>query len=162
MNYMHHSETYLREITMRKILVLIIVVLLAIGVTGGLLTLAFLGHIPLGEPRLRIEFYPPPSWHVRPGDSLEVSIGVANDAWLLAWAKDVRVIVLMPEGFTNPRTGTNECELNFFTLHGGDGLSNVLTITVSNDVAPGNYSITIRVTGENVSEQILTPQVIVS
>jgi len=156
------SQERILEMIMRKILVLVIVILLAIGVTGGLFTVAFFGHIPLGEPRLRIEFYPPPPWQVRPGDSLEVSIGVSNDAWLLAWAKDVRLIVFMPEGFTSPRTGTNECELNFFTLHGGDGLGNVLTIKVSNDVKPGNYAITVKVTGENVPEQIHTPQVIVS
>jgi len=143
---------------MRKGLILIIVVFLTIGI---FFTLAFL-KIPLGEPRLRTEFYPPPPWQVRPGDSLEVSIGVSNDAWLLAWAKDVRLIVFMPEGFTSPRTGTNECELNFFTLHGGDGLGNVLTIKISNDVKPGNYAITVKVAGENVPEQIYTPQVIVS
>jgi len=37
-------------------------------------------------------------------------------------AKNIQVTVFMPEGFTSSRTGTNECELNFFTVHGGDGL----------------------------------------
>ena len=146
---------------MKKILVLIIAVILAIGLTGGFFTIALFGHIPIGEPKLRIEFYPHPPWQVRPGDSLEVSIGIANDAWLLAWAKDVRVTVFTPEGFTISSTGTNKCELNFFTLHGGDGLGNVLTIRVSNNISPGNYTITIRVLGENVPEQVHTPQVVV-
>jgi len=79
---------------------------------------------------------------VRPGDSLEVSIAVANDAWLLAWAKDIRVRVFMPEGFTISRTGTNDCELNFSTLH-------------------GNYTITIKVYAENVPEQIHSLEMIV-
>lgn len=73
-------------IIVRKALILVIAVLFTIGV---LFTLAFYVRVPLGEPRLRIEFYPPPPWKVRPGDSIEVSIGVANDGWLLAWAKDV-------------------------------------------------------------------------
>ena len=142
-------------------MILVIAVLLAIGVTGVLFAGAFFGRVPLGEPRLRIEFYPPPPWQVRLGDSFEVSIGIANDAWLLAWAKDVRVEVFMPEGFTSSRTGTNECEINFGTLHGGGGLGWGLTVTVSSNISPGNYTVTIKVLGENVPEKIFTPQVIV-
>jgi len=138
-------------------LILIIVVFLTIGI---FFILVFL-KIPLGEPRLRTEFYPPPPWQVRPGDSLEISIGIANDAWLLAWAKNIHVTISMPEGFTSSRTGTNECELNFFTLHGGDGLGNGLTISVSSNVKPGNYTITVKVSGENIPEKTFTPKVIV-
>jgi len=138
-------------------LILVIVLLLAIG---AFFALVFL-HVPLGEPRLRLEFSPPPPWQMRPRESLEVSVGVANDAWLLAWAKDIRVIVFVPEGFTISRTGTNECELNFFTLHGGDGLGNSFTVVASNDISPRNYTITIRVLSENVPEQVHTPQVVV-
>ena len=146
---------------MKKNLVLIIAVLLAIGLTGTFFAVAFFGHIPIGEPKLRIEFYPSPPWQVKPGDSLEVSIGVTNEAWLLAWAKDIRAAVSVPEGFTIAQTGTNQCELYFFTLHGGDGLGNGFTIRVSNNISPGNYTITIKVLGENVAEKIFTPQVIV-
>jgi len=142
---------------MRKSLILAIVILLTIGAFFGLLFL----QVPLGESRLRIEFYRPPPWQMRPGESLEVSVGVANDAWLLAWAKDVRVTVSVPEGFTLSSTGTNECELNFFTLHGGDGLGNGFTVVASNSISTGNYTITIRVSGENVPEQVHTPQVAV-
>jgi len=138
-------------------LILVTVILLAIG---AFLALVFL-EVPLGEPRLRIEFYPPPPWQMRPGESLEVSVGVANDAWLLAWAKDVRVSVSVPEGFTISSTGIKECELNFFTLHGGDGLGNGFTVVASNNVSPRNYTVTIRVLGENVPEQVHTPQVAV-
>jgi len=142
---------------MRKGLILVIVGFLTVGV---FFTLVFL-QVPLGEPDLRMEFYPPPPWQLRPGDSLEVSIGVANDAWLLAWAKDIRVTVFMPEGFTNSRTGTNECELNFFTLHGGDGLGNGFTIIAANNISPGNYTITLKLSGQNVPEKTFTPEVIV-
>jgi len=141
---------------MRKGLVLILVVV-SIGMFFALVFL----KVPLGEPKLRIEFYPLPPWQVRPGDSLEISVGIVNDAWLLAWAKDIHVTVIMPEGFTSSRTGTNECELNFFTLHGGDGLGNGVTIIASKNVKPGNYTITIKVSGENVPEKILTPKVMV-
>ena len=58
---------------MRKVLILIVAVILA---TGIFFTLAYL-RVPLGEPKLRIEFYPIPPWQVRAGSSLEVSIGVA-------------------------------------------------------------------------------------
>jgi len=40
-------------VTLRKTLILAIAAILAIGI---FLMAAFLGHIPLGEPRLRIEF----------------------------------------------------------------------------------------------------------
>jgi len=148
---------------MRKVLIPIILVLLTLGI---FFTLVFL-KVPLGEPKLRIEFYPAPPWQVSPGDSLEVSIGVANDAWLLAWAKDVRVNVLVPEGFTITQTGitqtdTNRCELYFFTLHGGDGLGNGFTIRASNNISPGNYTITINVSGKNVPEKTLTPELTVN
>ena len=146
---------------MRKALILVIAALLAIGVTGVFLAAAFFGHIPLGEPRLRIEFYPPPPWQVRLGNSFEVGIEIANDAWLLAVAKDVRVFVSMPEGFTESVTGTNEREIIFGTLHGQEGLGWTFTVTVSSNVSLGNYAITIKVLGENVPEKIFTPQVIV-
>jgi len=95
---------------MRKGLI-ILAVLLTIGIPGVFFAVAFFGRVPLGEPRLRIEFYPLPPWQVRPGNSFEVSIGIANDAWLLAWTKDLRVAVFMPKGFTSSHTGTNECEM---------------------------------------------------
>jgi len=144
---------------MRKglILVLVLIVLL---IGGVFFTLVFL-HVPLGEPKLRMEFYPPPLWQLRPGDSLEVSVGVANDAWLLAWAKDIRVTVFMPEGFTNSRTGTNECELDFSTLHGGDGLGNGFTIVAANNISLGNYTITLKLSGQNIPEKTFTPEVVV-
>ena len=142
---------------MRKVLILIAAVLLT---TGIFFPLAYL-RIPLGEPKLRIEFYPSPPWQVKPGDSFEVSIDVANDGWLLAWAKDVRVNIVLPEGLTSSHTGTNECELNFFSLHGGDGLGGGITIVVPRDMPPGNYTITIKLYAENVPEKTFTPQIIV-
>ena len=141
---------------MRKALIVVIVTLIIIGLS---FPVAFIGRIPVGEPKLRIEFEPKPPWQVRAGDTFEVGIGIANDAWLLAWAKDVRVLVLMPEGFTEPRTGTNEREINFGTLHGGDGLGNTIAVSVSSNVSPGTYTITVKVLGENVPEKVLSPQV---
>lgn len=148
-------------VTVRRALALVVVAFLAVGITGFILTAVFFARIPLGEPKLRVELYPPPPWQVRPGGSFEVSIGVANDGWLLAWAKDIRMVVTMPAGFSSARTGTNQCELNFFTLHGGDGLGNGINVTVSSNVSPGNYTVTMTVLGENVPEKTLTPQVTV-
>jgi hypothetical protein len=141
-----------------KGLTLIIVVLLTIGIIS---TLFFL-KVPLGEPRLRVEFYPSPPWQMKPGESLELTIGIANDGWLLAWAKNIHVTVSMPEGFINSRTDMNECELDFFTLYGGDGMGNGLTIAVSNSVKPGNYTIIIKVSGENIQEKTFSPKVTVA
>ena len=138
-------------------MILVIVGLLIVGV---FFTLVYL-RVPLGEPKLRMELYPPPPWQLRPGDSLEVAVGVANDAWLLAWAKDIRVTVIMPEGFTDSRTGTRKCELRFFTLHGGDGLGNGFTIVAANNISLGNYTITIRLTGQNIPEKTFAPEVVV-
>jgi len=142
---------------MRKVFILVIVGLLTVGV---FFTITYL-RVPLGEPKLRMELYPSPPWQLRPGDSLEVAVGVANDAWLLAWAKDIRVTVLMPEGFTDSRTGTRGCELHFFTLHGGDGLGNGFTIVAANNIPSGNYTITIKLTGQNIPEKTFTPEVVV-
>jgi hypothetical protein len=146
---------------MRKPLMITIAALLATVVIGVFLAAAFFGHIPLGEPTLRIEFYPPPPWQVRPGNSFEVTMGIANDAWLLAWAKAIRVDVFMPEGFTSDVTGTNECEIYFGSLHGRDGLGRGLTIVASNDVTHGNYVITIKVSGENIREKTFSLNVTV-
>lgn len=141
---------------MRRALIVVIVALIAIGL---LFSVALFAHIPLGEPKLRIEFYPSPPWQVRTGDTFEVAIGVANDGWLLAWAKNVRVLVLMPEGFTESYTGTNQREMYFGTLHGGDGMGNTLSVLVSGNASSGTYTITLKVFGENVPEKVLTPQV---
>jgi len=67
----------------------------------------------------------------------------------------------MPEGFISSRTGTNECEIYFGALHGEDGLGNTLSVMVSSNVSSGNYTISIRVLGENFPEKISTPQVMV-
>jgi len=141
---------------MRKALIIAIATSIAVG---SLFPLTFLGCVSLGEPKLRVEFYPLPPWRVRLGDSLEVSIGIANDAWLLARAKDIHAIALMPEDFISSRTGTNECEMYFGTLYGGDGLGNTLVLSVSSNVSPGNYTVTIKVLGENFSEKVFTSQI---
>jgi len=148
-------------VTMRKGFALFIAILLAMGV-ALVFMVSFFGQVPLGEPMLRTEFYPPPPWQVRPGDSLEVAIGIANDAWLLAWAKDIRVAVTMPEGFTSSHTGTNQCVIDFGSLHGGDGIGSGLTIRVSSNISHGNYTVTVKVSGQNFPEKIFTPVVTVA
>lgn len=150
--------TKLRINTREKGLILITAVLLTIGT---FFTLVFL-KVQLGEPKLRTEFCPPPSWQIGLWGVLEVSIGVVSGAWLLAWAKDIRVTVVTPKGFTISRTGSNECELNFFMLHGGDGFGNGFTTIVSNNIPLGNYTITIKIYGKNVLEKILTPKLMVA
>lgn len=142
---------------MRKVLIQVLGVILTLSLIVALTYL----RVSLGEPKLRIELFPPPPWHMSAVEPFEVSIGVVNDGWLLAWARDVRVSVSMPEGFISSRTGTNECELNFFALHGGDGLGNGLTIIASNNVLAGNYTITIQLYAENVPEEMFNPLIIV-
>jgi len=146
---------------MRKTLILVAAALLAIAVIGVVFAVAFFGRIQMGEPQLRIELDPTPPWHATPNNTLEVGIEVANDAWLLAFARDVRVIISTPEGFTSLQTGPKEQEIKFGTLHGGQTLRSTFSIKVVSDVPHGNYTLTIRLLGENIRERILTPQVIV-
>jgi len=137
---------------------LVIIVFVAVS---ALLAMTFFGAPPLEEPSLKLELEPTPPWHVRLGNSFEVSIEIVNSASSLAEAKGVRAEVTAPEGFVI--SGTNKTKWNgdFGTLRGGDRRNDTLTVAVSSNVLPGNYNMTIRISGNNVPQQTLTPKVFV-
>jgi len=143
---------------MRKILILVTTALIAIS---ALFVAAFFGVIPLGEPSLKLDFESAPPWHVRPGNAFEVGIIIVNNAWMLAVAKNVRVEVVTPEGFTISGTNTNEWNKNFGTMRGRDCKNETFTLAASSNVLPGNYTVTVSVLAENAPKQIFTPQIVV-
>lgn len=147
---------------MKKALILVIVALLAIGVTGALFAVAFFGYIQLGEPKLKVEFDPNPPWHMESGGTLELNMRIVNSAWLFATAKHVQIVVLAPEDFFVNGTDTDEYNMHFDMFRGGEERNNRLTLTVPHTISSGNYNMTIRVLAENVPEQILTAQIIVA
>ena len=135
----------------KKWIVLIVAVLLAVG----LFSVVYFWPSLTGEPRLRLEFFPPPPWKVKAGDTLEVTVGIPNDG--KDTARGVRLSLLVPEGFTGFIMGTNEKEITIGTIHGfGHGRASDFVIAVSSGVLPGNYTITVKLSGENVPELVFT------
>jgi len=135
--------------------------IVAVTAIVALFVASFFDVIPLGAPSLKLEFEPTPPWHVRPGNSFRIEIAIANNAWLLAFAKSVRAEVTTLEGFTIVGTNANLWTRNLGTLRGGDRRNDTITVMVSNNVLPRNYTLAVKVLGENAPEQILTPQVVV-
>jgi len=130
-------------------------------IIGAFFTTLYFLAIPLGKPMLKVEFNPNPPWNVESGRNLTVSIKIVNNAWLFAMARNVSMVVTAPENFLVHGTDTNEYNLHFDMLRGGEAQNNTLTLTVPHVVSSGNYTVTIRVLAENVPEQTFTAQIIV-
>jgi len=146
---------------MRKIWIFVILALLVVGTVVTPFTAVYLWAIPLGEPELKLEFDPNPPWGpVESGKTLALSINIVNTAWLLAAAKHIHVAVSAPENFVFGN-GTNEYNLYFDLLRGGERQNTTFNLTVPRIISSGNYTVTIRVLAENVPPQNLTAQVIV-
>lgn len=140
---------------MRKIRIFALILL----IMGAFFAVSYLLAIPLGEPRLKVEFYPNPPWNVMSGETLNLSVSIVNNAWLFAIAKNVHVILLAPESFIVYETGTNEYNLSLNMLRGGERRNNILTLTVPPIVSSISYNMTIRLLAENAPEQILTAEI---
>jgi len=85
-----------------------------------------------------------------------VTVGIPNDG--MSTARGVRLSLLVPEGFTGSIMGTNEREITIGTIKGrGHGRSSDFVIAVSSGVLPGKYTITVKLSGENVPELVFTP-----
>ena len=132
-------------------IILVVAVLLAVG----LFSVAYYLPRLLGEPKLRLQLIPPPPWKVKAGDTLKVDFGIPNDG--TSTARGVCFSLLVPEGFTGSIIGINEREITFGTIYGGDGRASAFVIAVSSGVLPGNYTITVKLSGENVPELVFTP-----
>ncbi len=128
---------------------------------SALFSVVLLGQIPLGEPALNVEFVPAPPWQVRPQDSLVLHIAIVNNGWYFAVAKSVRLQVVAPSGFTISGTNTNEWSKNLENIPGGERRTDAITIATNFVAIPGNYTIGIRVLGENTSEKHLNATIVV-
>lgn len=124
------------------------------SVAIGVLLATFAWPFFFGEPTLRLEYLPQPPWRVKAGGTLQVTVGIPNDG--KGTARGVRLSLLVPEGFTGFFAGTNENEVTIGTIHGGDGKSSDFVISASSSVLPGNYTVQVRLSGENVPEQVFT------
>lgn len=83
-----------------------------------------------------------------------MSIGIANDDWLFAWAKNIQVAIFVPEGSTCSFSSMKEGMIDLGALHGGGGVGGGFTITVSNNITSENHTITIKVSGDNIPQEI--------
>lgn len=137
----------------RNWIILLVVVLVAIGVFSA----AFFWPFFFGEPRLRLEYFPAPPWKMKAGDTLQVTVGIPNDG--KGTARGIRLSLDVPEGFTGFVAGTNESEIIVGTIHGGDGKSSDFVISASSGVLPGNYTVRVKLAGENVPEQVFTQSI---
>lgn len=142
----------------RKVIVTTIFTVMA---TSLFLALAFFLPIPLGAPVIDVELGQTPPLHIRPGESVRLELSIANDAWLLAAAKDAKVTVNTPEGLTVSGTNTNEYQINIGTLRGGESWNCAFNVTANISLLPGTYSATITIFGQNMPQKILTPEVVV-
>ena len=116
-----------------------------------------IGFIPLGSPKLIVYFDQSPPEEVHPEDTFEVSIGVVNEGE--GYVKDIYIYLQMPDGFTESITGTNTHKVKGGKLSPHDGFGQSFEITVSNNIPHGNYTLALRITTENVPEQVLTSEV---
>ena len=73
--------------------------------------------------------------------------------------RDLVIRLEMPEGFTESITKTNRRTVGPTYLSAHDGFGQVFTITVSRDTPVGTYSLTITITADNMSPQILSSTV---
>jgi len=132
-----------------------IIVLVAVFLVTSLFFAAYFWPLVVGEPKLRLEFFPPPTWKIKAGNTLEVVVGIPNDG--RGTAKSVRLSLEVPEGFTGYIQGTNQREITLGTIYGGDGRSTALVITASSSVSLGTYTISVKLSAENAPEQVYTP-----
>ncbi|HKZ94796.1 MAG TPA: hypothetical protein VJ249_09505 [Candidatus Bathyarchaeia archaeon] len=136
---------------MRRILIIAIVTFLTIGTV---VAVAYSGLISLGEPDLKLAFEPAPPWRLRPLEALEIDLGVENNAWTLATAKDVRVTIELPEGFSASGS-TTQWQKEYGAIRGGESRGDTLSLEVTSNVRVGNYTISVRLQAANTREQVL-------
>jgi uncharacterized membrane protein len=142
---------------MKKTWMLAIVVLLVFGLfLAGALFLP----IPLGVPSVRVNLKPANQpWPIMPGGTLQLGITIVNDAWLFAAAKNVRAVIVAPEKFTAGSAGTNEYTVHMDILRGGEEQTSAFNLTAPYIISSGIYNMTVKVSADNVREQLLTAQI---
>jgi hypothetical protein len=142
---------------MRKIWILAILVVLAIGIFWAG---AYFLPIPLGEPSLRVKLEPQNQpWVLMSGGRLQVNITIGNDAWLWAAAKNVRVVIQAPENFSISGSSTNQYNVYLSVLRGGEEQTSAFNLTASYAIFSGIYDMTVKVTADDAPQQLLTTQI---
>ncbi len=149
------------QMPMKRSTKVIVATMFTVIAISAFVALAFFLPIPVGTPVIGIELGQTPPWHVRPGESVQVGLSITNDAWLLAAAKDVKVVVNAPEGLTVSSTNTDQYQINIGTLRGGENRNYSFNITANISSLPETYSITIKMYGQNVSQKTITPEIVV-
>ena len=109
---------------------------------------AYFGVTALGAPRLAIEITAAPSWNVLQGETLQLTVRLTNTAWVLAWAKDVRLNVTLPAGLNGTAT-THRAE-SVGSFRGGSTVACTFNATIGSAAPPTTYNVTIVLTGANV------------
>jgi len=103
---------------------------------------------PMGEPELKIGFNPSPPWHIRLGESLNLTLTIENEG--KTTAKNVNLTLSAPPYFTINQSGTNKYSKKLVKLEIGKRQSQPITINVSTEITPGNYTISVTIFAENI------------
>jgi len=133
---------------MRKTWIATILTLLALGI---FFTAIFILTSSRGEPKLKVEFNPP-SRNVYAGRNFELNITIINEG--NSSAKNININITAPQGFTISESGTNNYSIVFPNLGVREKQSVILTITVSSATMPGEYSINVIISAENISKPL--------
>jgi len=120
-------------------------------------SLMWVGLPFVGGPRLRVNLASAPLVEVSPGDVFEIVIEVMNEGG--SSLMDLMVCLEMPEGFTESVTGTNTRTIGPAYLSPHDGFGQKFNVAISKDMPLGSYALRITVTADNVSPEILSPNV---
>ena len=130
---------------MRKTRIFVILIPL---VSCALFATVYFWSNPMGEPELRIGFYPSPPWHVRPGESLHLNLTIRNEGETTA--KNVNLTLSASPYFTINQSGTNKYSKTLAKLEIGKRQSQPITINVLTGITPGNYTISVTIFAENI------------
>ena len=134
-------------------MVIVAVVLVAVVLFVGF----YFGRLLVGGATLRVGFQPEPPWQVKLSGVLNFTFYVTNDGPGIA--RDISVSFLMPSGFIDSDTGTNQNNIQSSRIFPGDAVTYWFRILVSSQIALGSHTFTIKVTCANAPEQLINPEV---
>jgi hypothetical protein len=132
-----------------------IATLIVLLVVAAVFSVAYLMPISPGQPSLRVELAPHLPWNAQTGQPIRFNITLANEASPSAAARNVRIVISIPENFTICGQRTSEYSLTIDTLRGREKKDNAFDLTALPTVSGQNYNVSIRVTADNAPEQTL-------
>jgi len=128
-------------------------------ITVTLFIILFLETNSPAEPKLKMEFNPPPPWHTRMGQNLELNVTIENEG--NSPAKNVNITLTAPVSFTILQSRKNKYSINFTKLEAAEKQNRTLSITIPGVINPGNYTINTTIFAENVLEESCNYQITV-